>query len=122
MSTNNHVALKGRLGADPKLVQLEGKCFASFSIATQDRYQDMDQNFKTLDTVWHRCLVFNASLVDVAEKLKKGTLVKFNGTLSYRSFEALLADNKTIKKQEASVIAHHIEPLSSSSAASQTPS
>lgn len=116
------MALKGRLGADPKLVQLDGKCFASFSIATQDRYQDKDQNWKPLDTLWHRCLVFNENLVDVTEKLKKGMLIKVTGTLSYRSFDVLLADSKTIKKQEASIIAQHIEPLQLYSASKRAPS
>lgn len=122
MSTNNHVVLTGNLGADPKLVQLEGKSFAAFSLATQDRYQDRDNNWQSLDTVWHRCLTFHPGLVEVTEKLKKGMRIKVTGTLSYRSFDALLDDQQTIKKQEASVIASSIEhaPLPSTSGTQPT--
>lgn len=116
MITNNHVVLTGRLGADPKLVQLEGKSFAAFSIATQDRYQDKNDEWKNKETVWHRCLAFGDTLVDMTQKLKKGMRIKVTGAISYRNFKALLENNQTIKKQEASVVASSIEqaPLSKS--------
>lgn len=120
MSTNNHVVLTGHLGADPKQVQVEDKCFVAFSIATQDRYLDKNENWQNKETVWHRCLAFNKSLVDMAEQLKKGMRIKVTGALSYRSFEALLEAGKTISKQEASIVAASIErtPLPKASAPS----
>ncbi len=117
MSTNNHVVVIGYLGADPKSVQLESKSFAAFSLATQDRYLDKDENWQSKETVWHKCLAFNQSLIEMTEKLKKGMRVKVTGSLSYRSFNALLNEQKTIQKHEASIIAASIEhaPLPSTS-------
>lgn len=117
MSTNNHVVLTGYLGADPKSVQLESKNFVAFSLATQDRYLDKDENWQNKETVWHKCLAFNHSLIEMTDKLKKGMRVKVTGALSYRSFDALLNNQKTIKKQEATIIAASIEhaPLPSAS-------
>lgn len=109
MTTNNHVVLIGHLGADPKYVQQDDKCFVAFSIATQDRYQDKENNWKNKDTVWHRCLAFQPGLVDMTQKLKKGTRIKVTGTLSYRSFDALLDQQQTIKKQEVTIIAEAVE-------------
>lgn len=112
MSKNNNVTLTGNLGGDPKHFQSGDKTFIAFSLATQDRYLDKDENWQNKDTVWHQCLAFNYSLVEAAEKLKKGMRIKVTGSLSYRSFSALLEDDKTIRKQEASIIAETITPVS----------
>lgn len=117
MSTNNHVKLTGRLGADPKIIQTEKNSFVSFSMATQDRYLDKNEEWQDKETVWHRVMAWNPNLIQTAEQLKKGMRIKVRGTLSYRSFEVLLEDQTTIKKQEASIIAASIEqaPLPSAS-------
>lgn len=109
MTTNNHVVLTGNLGATPKFIEHEKRPFVAFSLATQDRYQDKDQNWKSMPTVWHQILVFNNNLIDVAQKLDKGMRMKITGSLQYRSFEALLENQQTIKKQEAAIIAASIE-------------
>lgn len=109
MATNNHIILTGRLGADPKLLQNQDKCFVAFSLATQDRYQDKENNWKNKDTQWHRCMAFSTGLVDLAQKLKKGMRIKVTGSLSYRSFNALVEEGKTVPKQEATILAEQIE-------------
>lgn len=107
--TNNHVVLTGNIGAKPKFIQHDKRTFVAFSLATQDRYQDKDQNWKTMPTVWHQILVFNSNLIDAAQKLDKGMRVKITGSLQYRSFDALLDNEQTIKKNEASIVAASIE-------------
>lgn len=111
---NNQVTLIGNLGAKPKLYDQKGKLFATFSIATQDRYQDKDNEWVSKPSVWHRVAAFNESIVDITQKLEKGMRIKVKGSLSYRSFDALIEDDKSVKKQEATIIAYHIEqaPLS----------
>ena len=106
---NNHVVLTGNLGAAPKFIQQDKRPFISFSLATQDRYQDKEQNWKAMPTVWHQVLVFNRNLIDAAQKLDKGMRIKITGSLLYRNFDALLENEETVKKQEASIIAASIE-------------
>lgn len=109
MSTNNHVVLTCNLGAAPKLIQSENSCFVAFSLATQDSYMDKNENWKQKDTVWHRCMAFNSTLVDTALQLKKGMRVKLTGSLSYRAFDVVLDDMKHVKKHEATIVAAAIE-------------
>lgn len=106
---NNEVTLIGNLGAKPKLLQTEDKLFATFSLATQDRYLNKDNEWVNKQSIWHRVMTFPKSLVDICEKLDKGMRIKIKGSLSYRSFDALLEDQTTVKKQEATIIASHIE-------------
>ncbi len=107
--TNNHVVLTGNLGAKPKFIQHDKRPFVAFSLATQNHYLDKGQNRVTLPTVWHQILVFNGNLIDAVQKLDKGMRVKITGSLQYRSFEALLDNEQTIKKNEASIVAVSIE-------------
>ena len=110
MSTNNRVILTGNLGADPKFIPHEKRPFVAFSLATQDRYLDKEENWQHKPTVWHQVLVFNNSLIESAQKLSKGTRVKVTGSLSYRSFDALLdGQETTTRKYEATIVAETIE-------------
>lgn len=109
MSANNNVLLIGNLGADPKFIPHEKRPFVAFSLATQDRYLDKEGNWQNKPTVWNQVLVFHSSLIETAQKLSKGTRIKLTGTLSYRSFDALLDGQETTKKNEASIIAETIE-------------
>lgn len=109
MSANNHVILTGNLGAAPKYIQHDKRPFVAFSLATQDRYLDKEENWQSKATVWHQILVFNSSLIDTAQQLKKGARIKVTGALSYRSFDAMLDNQQTMKKQEATIIAESIE-------------
>ncbi|MBL7681781.1 MAG: single-stranded DNA-binding protein [Flavipsychrobacter sp.] len=108
MTANNHVLLIGNLGAEPKFIAHEKRPFVAFSLATQDRYKDKDGNWQNKPTVWNQVLVFNSSLIETAQKLSKGTRIKLTGSLSYRSFDAVV-DGQATKKNEASVIAETIE-------------
>lgn len=116
--SNNKVVLTGNLGATPKLVDKSDKLFVAFSMATQDGYYNKDNEWVAKPSVWHQVLVFNNSLVELAQTLKKGERIELTGALSYRSFTALLEDNQTTKKQEAAIIASNIvhKPLSSTPA------
>lgn len=111
MSANNQVILTGHLGAAPKYIASDKRPFVAFSLATQDRYLDKDNNWQSKATAWHQVLVFGKSLIDVAQKLEKGSRIKLTGSLSYKSFEALQEGRDPIKKQEATIIAETIEPV-----------
>ncbi len=83
----NKVILVGNLGQDPEIRNTSsGQRLASFSVATSDSWKD--KNGERQDrTEWHRIVVFNTNLIEVAEKyLKKGSKVYVEGTIQSREY------------------------------------
>lgn len=106
---NNTVALTGNMGAEAKIIEQEGKTFATFSLATADSYLDDNEQWVQKETIWHKVLVFSPHVVQQVKSLKKGTRVQVYGSLSYQEFQAILEDGRTVTKKEASVVIHKVE-------------
>tara|TARA_B100001123_G_C14962171_1_gene888125 strand:- start:254 stop:700 length:447 start_codon:yes stop_codon:yes gene_type:complete len=89
----NKVLLIGRLGADPEVKQMvNGKNVATLSIATSQSWKDKSTGEKKQKTEWHRVVIFNEGLVNVAQQyLKKGSQVYVEGQLTTRKWR----DEKT---------------------------
>lgn len=89
MSSVNKVILVGNLGRDPEIrTTQDGKKIANLSIATAERWKDKNSGEKKEKTEWHRVVIFNERLSDVAEKyLKKGSKVYLEGSLQTRKWE-----------------------------------
>ena len=110
MAFNNTVTLTGNLGQEAKpITQEDGKTFAAFSIATADSYQLENGDWETKETIWHRLIAFNPLVIEKVRRLKAGTRVEIIGSLSYRSFETVLPDGRSVTKMEATVIASKLE-------------
>lgn len=109
MTYNNTVKLIGNLGSEAKIIEQDGKSFATFSIATTDSYLDENEAWQQKETVWHRAIAFSPYVQEKLKKLKSGTRVEIIGSLSYRPFDTVLEDGRTVTKLEASVIAHKVD-------------
>ena len=85
----NKVILVGNLGADPKVSNTaNGAKIVNLSIATTDSWKDKLSGEKKERTEWHRVVIFNPQLADVADKyLKKGSKVYLEGQLQTRKWE-----------------------------------
>ena len=83
--------------------------FAAFSLATTDSYKDKEGNWQDRETVWHDVIAFGPKLIEKAKTLDTKTRIQVTGSLSYRFFEAVGEEGKTVKKKAASVIARKIE-------------
>ena len=106
---NNTVKLTGNIGIEARIIEQEnGTRFASLSIATTDSYKDADEHWQQKETVWHRVLVFNPQVIEVLKSLKTGTRIELDGSLSYRPFNTVLDDGRSIQKQEVTIIAHKV--------------
>ena len=84
----NKVILVGNLGKDPEIrsTQSGGK-IANFSVATSDTWNDKATGERKERTEWHRVVVFNERLADVAERfLRKGRKVYVEGSLQTRKW------------------------------------
>jgi len=85
----NKVILVGNLGRDPEFTQTQdGRRFARLSIATSERWRDRQSGERREQTEWHRVVIFNENLVDVAERfLRKGSKVYVEGQLQTRKWQ-----------------------------------
>lgn len=82
----NKVTLIGHLGRDPEVRHFQnGGRVCHLSLATSERWKkDGEQKERT---EWHRVVIFNEKLVDVAEKyLSKGSLIYLEGQIETRKF------------------------------------
>jgi len=84
----NKVILVGNLGKDPEVRRLtSGDPVVNLSIATSESWRDKASGEKKEKTEWHRVVIFNKNLADVAEKyLKKGAKVYVEGQLQTRKW------------------------------------
>ncbi|WP_278368638.1 single-stranded DNA-binding protein [Acetobacter orientalis] len=84
----NKVILVGNLGKDPEVRTTQGgQKIVSFSLATSDTWNDKQSGERRERTEWHRVVVFNDRLADVAERfLRKGRKVYLEGALQTRKW------------------------------------
>lgn len=85
----NKVILVGNLGADPKVSSTaSGAKIVNLNIATSDSWKDKLSGERKERTEWHRVVIFNPQLADVAERyLRKGSKVYLEGQLQTRKWE-----------------------------------
>lgn len=85
----NKVTLVGNLGRDPEVRQTQdGSKVVQLSIATSDSWKDKATGERREKTEWHRVVIFNDRLADVAEQyLKKGSKIYVEGQLQTRKWQ-----------------------------------
>lgn len=85
----NKVILIGNLGRDPEVKHSrDGKPIVNLSIATSESWKDRSSGERKERVEWHRVVVFNEHLADVAQKyLKKGAKVYIEGQLQTRKWQ-----------------------------------
>src|SRR5215469_12580464 len=84
----NKVILVGNLGKDPEIRTLQsGTKVANLSVATSETWNDRQSGERKERTEWHRVVIFNDRVADVAERyLKKGAKVYVEGSLQTRKW------------------------------------
>src|SRR5580700_7508445 len=84
----NKVILVGNLGKDPEVRRMQsGDPVVNLSIATSESWRDKASGEKKEKTEWHRVVIFNKNLAEVAEKyLRKGAKVYVEGQLQTRKW------------------------------------
>lgn len=86
----NKVILVGNLGRDPESRQTQsGTTMVNLSLATSETWRDKDTGERRERTEWHRIIIFNERLCDVAQKyLKKGDKIYIEGSIQTRKWTA----------------------------------
>ena len=85
----NKVILVGNIGQEPQVRTMNsGQKVVSFSLATSERWRDRNSGEQKEQTEWHRVVIFNPNLVEVAERmLQKGTKLYLEGSLKTRKWQ-----------------------------------
>lgn len=85
----NKVILVGNLGRDPEIRSTQdGLKIANLSLATSESWKDKSTGERREKTEWHRVVVFDEKLAEIAEKyLRKGSKVYLEGTLQTRKWQ-----------------------------------
>jgi single-strand DNA-binding protein len=98
----NKVILVGNLGKDPETRRLQsGDPVVNLSIATSESWRDKSSGERKEKTEWHRVVIFNKNLAEVAEKyLRKGSKVYIEGSLQTRKW----SDKDGVEKYSTEVV------------------
>jgi single-strand DNA-binding protein len=102
MSSVNKVILVGNLGRDPEVRSMSsGDPVVNLSLATSERWKDKSSGEQREKTEWHRVVVFDERLCDVAQKyLRKGSKIYIEGQLQTRKW----ADQQGVEKYSTEVV------------------
>ncbi|MDA0676283.1 MAG: single-stranded DNA-binding protein [Proteobacteria bacterium] len=84
----NKVILIGNLGRDPEVrFAQDGTKIVNFPVATSETWKDKSSGERKEKTEWHRVVIFNDRLAEVAERyLKKGAKVYVEGSMQTRKW------------------------------------
>ena len=84
----NKVILIGNLGRDPEVKSMQdGRSLVNMSVATSETWRDRQSGERKERTEWHRVVIFNDKLAEVAQKfLRKGAKVYLEGQLTTRKW------------------------------------
>src|SRR5580658_11132676 len=84
----NKVILVGNLGRDPEVRNTQdGNKIVNLAIATSETWNDKASGERKEKTEWHRVVIYNERLADVAERfLRKGRKVYLEGALETRKY------------------------------------
>src|SRR5437879_10927855 len=84
----NKVILVGNLGRDPEVKSMQdGRSMVNMSIATSENWRDRQTGERKERTEWHRVVIFNEKLAEVAQKyVKKGSKIYVEGQLTTRKW------------------------------------
>ena len=84
----NKVILVGNLGRDPEVRSMQdGRSMVNMSVATSETWRDRQSGERKERTEWHRVVIFNEKLAEVAQKyIRKGSKIYIEGQLSTRKW------------------------------------
>jgi len=84
----NKVILVGNLGRDPEVrFAQDGTKIVNFTLATSESWKDKQSGGRREKTEWHRVVIFNEKIAEVAERYaKKGSKVYIEGSLQTRKW------------------------------------
>lgn len=109
----NRTQLIGNIGADPKTITgKDGQTFVAVTIATNESFKK-DDEWQT-STQWHQLVLFGKQ-TNIAEFLKKGSLVYVEGKLRTNQW----TDNDGNTRENVNIVVNNIQLLAQSKSATE---
>ena len=98
----NKVILIGNLGRDPEVRHMrDGNPVVNLSVATSESWRDKATGERRDKTEWHRVVIFNDRLAEVAQKyLQKGSKIYLEGQLQTRKW----TDDQNMERYSTEVV------------------
>ena len=98
----NKAILIGNLGRDPEVRHMrDGNPVVNLSVATSESWRDKATGERRDKTEWHRVVIFNERLAEVAQKyLQKGSKVYLEGQLQTRKW----TDDQNMERYSTEVV------------------
>lgn len=102
MAGVNKCILVGNLGRDPEVRSLSnGDKVVNLALATSESWTDKGSGERKEKTEWHRIVIFNERIADVAEKyLRKGSKAYIEGALQTRKW----TDSNAVERYQTEVV------------------
>jgi len=85
----NKVTLVGNIGNEPEVKTFQnGNKVVNLSLATSERWKDKESGEMKTNTEWHKVVIYNPVLADIAAKyVKKGSKIYLEGQLQTRKWQ-----------------------------------
>lgn len=84
--TLNKVELRGNVGADPKVTEMEGGVsLIRFSLATHEVFKGRDGQYKE-ETTWHNVAAWSSKGMPDFSRIRKGDFVELTGKIRYYTY------------------------------------
>jgi single-strand DNA-binding protein len=98
----NKVILLGHLGRDPDVrTSQDGSKIVTLNVATSESWKDRSSGERKEKTEWHRVVIFNPHLAEIAERyMKKGSGAYIEGALQTRKW----TDQQGVEKYSTEVV------------------
>ena len=92
----NQVILIGNVGRDPEIRKTDMGEFATFSLATSEKWKDRRTGQTKEITQWHTVAVFNEQAVNyIKDNVKKGSKLQVVGQVTYRQWQDQSGNKRT---------------------------
>jgi len=107
----NRVELRGNVGFDPKIIQLEdGGVVMKLSLATNESYKNRKGEWQE-DTVWHTVIAWSGKGMPDFSQIRKGSLLSVVGRIKPVQYQT----KNGIEKQTYEIVAFNIRQISQES-------
>lgn len=107
MSSLNKACIIGNLGKDPEVRRMNsGDPVVNLSVATSEKWKDKASGENKEKTEWHRVVIFNKNLAEIAEKyLRKGSKVYLEGKIQTRKW----TDKDGVEKYTTEIVLQNFD-------------
>jgi len=102
----NRVELRGRIGQEPKISNINGSQMCKFSLATSEIYKDKNGDIKE-DTTWHNVTGWLGKNISNFSMVQKGAMVTVVGRIRNVKFSGSDGEDHRISE----VVAYNITPF-----------